>query len=218
MVARREYRRRLVAVEDLLLRAAEGYRGQLSWAVAIVVAGDEQAVPAVIAEDERLGRIAADVRNDTMQLLALQSPVADELRLLTAILDVDVAVGHIGALAIEVARTARAGDPDLSEPLLQQFAELGTLVDRLTGRALEHFARRRDAGTGLGGLSGRITALRDDLQDRAVTVSRSHPDRVAWAMRVTLAAAFLHRAADLADGIGRQARSVARGTPAPTRI
>lgn len=206
MVARREYRRRLAVLGDNLLRAGDRSRLQLSRAVDVAVGGDPAAVDWVVAEHDQLRTDTAGIRDETIQLLALQSPVADELRLLAAVLDVVVRLDGIGGLAVEVARAARPGDPDQSEPLVQQCTELGMLVDRLIGRALERFGRRRPDDGELAVAWGHLDVLRGHLHERLVETGRACPERVDWVVRVTLAASWLAQA-------GQHGLAIARHVP-----
>lgn len=213
MTARREYRDRLVALEDSLLRAGDGYRDELGRAVGLVLAGEPAGIEDIITTDDALDGLAAYVRDEAIELVALQSPVAGDLRLLSAILHVDVNVERIGELAVNLARSASVHDPAPSDPLMAQFGELGSQVHRLVGRALENFARKRADLDDLVALDDEIDRLRHVLHARVVDVAKTDPDRVDWAIRMALAVTWLERAGDLAVGIARQVRYIVTGEP-----
>lgn len=215
MIARREYRDRLVALEDSLLRAGDGYRAQLGHAVELVLAGDNDGADEVLRTDNALDALAAYVRDEAIELVALQSPVAGELRLLSAVLHIDMIVERIGELAVNLARSANATDPDVSDPLMRQLGEMGSQVDRLIARALESFARRRPAVDDLIRLDDEVNGLRYGLHDRLVEVAQSDGKRVEWSLRMALVASWLERGGDLAVGIARQVRYVVTGEPIP---
>ena len=215
MVARREYRDRLVALEDQLLRVGDSYRNQLSGAVDLVVAGQPDGVAGIIATDNDLDKVAAGVRDEAIELIALQSPVAGELRLLSAILHVDILVERIGELAVNLSRTANAADPDASDPIMRQLGELGGHTDRLISRALENFARRRVDHADLDTLDDEIDRKRHVIQERAVEQAMTNCDRVDWAIRMSLAATWLERGGDLGLGVARQVPYVVTGGLVP---
>lgn len=203
-VARRAYRARLVAVEDQLLRVGEGYRAQLAHVMLLTLRADAVAAAGVVEENGRLDVRAGRVRDEALELIALQSPVADDLRLLAAVLSVGTAVGRIGEVAVDVAGGVRTDDPDLSEPRVQELAELGTLVDRLIGRSLEQFARRRPDDGELEVLRGHVDILSAHLQERLVATGQACSKRIDWVVRTALTTARLTQAGVLATAIARQ--------------
>ena len=217
METRKAYRDRLLVLEDALLRAVDGYRTQLLRAVEAVTSGDPQAAPEIIEADDALDGLADFVRDEAIELIALHSPVAGELRTLSAILHVDTMVERIGELAINISRAAGSTDPDASHPLLRQLAEMGEHVDRLVQRSLEGFARRRDEVAALTRLDDQIDLLRTRLQDQLIDCARDEPDRIDWAIRMALAATALERAGDQAVSISRQTNFVVYGIT-PRRV
>lgn len=211
MVARREYRDRLVQLEDLLLRTGDGYREQLQRAVTVVVGGRTSGTDEIVATDDALDRMAARVRDEAIELVALQSPVAGELRLLAAMLHVDIILERIGELAVNLSRSASRNDPDETEPVVQELGDLGAKVDRLIGRSLENFARRQPDHADLEALDDDIDHLRQHVHDRAVEAAMTDGTRADWAIRTALAASWLERGGDLGLGIARQVGYVVTG-------
>lgn len=217
METRRAYRDRLLALEDSLLRAGDGYRNQVRWAVGLLLAGDPGDAERLVHADDALDGLAAFVRDEAIELIALQSPVAGELRLLSAILHVDAMLERLGELAINVARTAHERDPDRSHPLMHQLEEMGLRVDTLTLRALEGFARRRDQIATLTDLDEEIDRLRASLQEQLIAAARQDAHRIGWAIRMSLAATALERAGDLGVSIAHQTNFVVSGLT-PRRV
>ena len=213
MGARREYRDRLVALEDALLRAGDGYRVLLGRAMTALLAADVSAAHDVVLADDALDELAAYVRDEALELVALQSPVAGELRLLSAVLHIDLLLERVGELAVNLARSASADDPDESDPLVRQLAEMGEYVDRLLTRALEHLARRRRDVSELEALDDDLDRLRRTLHEDLVRTAVEQPRRTEWAIRTALAASWLERAGDLAVGVARQVRFLVTGQP-----
>lgn len=217
MEARREYRHRLIALEDSLLRAGDGYRTLLARAVDVMLSGHPERAQEVVLTDDALDGLAAYIRDESIELIALQSPVAGELRVLSAILHVDMLLERLGELAINVARSAGGKDPDASTTLMIQIGEMGVAVDRLLSRSLEGFARRRGETELLLASDDDIDALRHRLQTRLIDTARAEPDKTEWAIRMALAVTALERAGDLAVAISRQTDFVVSGLT-PRRV
>ena len=211
METRRSYRDRLLALEDSLLRAGDGYRNQLLRSVEVVMAGAPEGTQQIISSDDALDGLAAYVRDEAIELIALHSPVAGELRVLSAILHVDTMLERLGELAINLSRTAGSSDPDASHSLMRQLDEMGRHVDTQVLRALEGFARRRDDTAEMIRLDDQIDRLRTRLQDQLIACAKEEPDRIEWAIRMSLAATALERAGDLSVAISRQTAFVVSG-------
>lgn len=217
MEARREYRHRLIALEDSLLRAGDGYRTLLARAVDVMLSGHPERAQEVVLTDDALDGLAAYIRDESIELIALQSPVAGELRVLSAILHVDMLLERLGELAINVARSAGGRDPDASTTLMIQIGEMGVAVDRLLSRSLEGFARRRGETELLLASDDDIDALRHRLQTRLIDTALAEPGKTEWAIRMALAVTALERAGDLAVAISRQTDFVVSGLT-PRRV
>lgn len=209
--ARREYHDRLVALEDDVLRVGDAWRLQLAHAVDVLVSGHVERVEALVADDDALDVAARAIRDEAVALVALQSPVASDLRRLSATLLVSTALERIGELAVNVARSSSTSDPGLEDPLVAQIAQLGTQVDRLLASALQHLARRRDAVAELVADDAAIDRLRAGLHERLVDAAQDRPERIAWAIRLALVASWLERSGDLGVEVGRQAAYIATG-------
>ena len=209
--ARREYHDRLVALEDDLLRVGDAWRAQLARAVQILVAGHVELADLLVTADDNLDAAARRIRDEAVELVALQSPVASDLRRLSATLLISTALERVGELAVNVARSASPSDPGEDHPLVAQVAELGGHVDRLLAASLQHLARRRDAVAELVAADASIDRLRAGLHHRLADAARERPELVEWAMRIALVASWLERSGDLAVEVGRQAAYIVTG-------
>jgi phosphate transport system protein len=110
----------------------------------------------VIGDDEKLDARQSDIESRAFQLLARQSPVAGELRILVATLRMVSELERMGDLAAHVAKIARMRYPGIAVPesLRPNFVRMGdvaekmviaagqTLVDRNVENAVE--LRERD--------------------------------------------------------------------------
>jgi phosphate transport system protein len=145
-------------------------------------------------------------------MLALQSPVAGELRLVSAILHANLHLERIGDQAVNVAKMYLVSKDLPGSPLLrQQIAEMGEIVVRMLRTAMEAFAKR-DLD-----LCGRLNEM-DDPVDR---LNRSthlealkladDPRALDWGLHMNLVARALERVGDNAVDIGEQVAFLVTG-------
>jgi phosphate transport system protein len=169
----------------------------------------------VIAEHDRITAMGARVEESAFVLLALQAPVAGDLRAVISSLKNVADVERMSALALHVAKITRRRHPmhALPEEVNGYFAEMGQLAVDLGDSAREVM---------LSGDPRRAAELRheDDAMDElhrhlfTVLMDREWKHSVAAAVDVTLLGRFYERFADHAVEVGRRVIFQATGQSA----
>jgi phosphate transport system protein len=169
----------------------------------------------VIRDHQSLVAQAAQTESDAITLLALQAPVATDLRAVVSSLRNVADVDRMGALALHVAKTSRRRHPAHAIPddVSHYFAEMGRIAVNISNDA---------KGVVLSVDPDKAAKLADDddamdeLHRRLFTVVMEHqwPNPVATAVDVTLLSRYYERFADHAVEIGR--RVIFQATGAPT--
>jgi phosphate transport system protein len=159
----------------------------------------------VIADHEHIAAMSLRAEGSALKLLALQQPVAGDLRTIVSSIHVGADIERMGALAVHVARIARLRHPECALPdeVRACFAEMGTLAVQLARTAREVL---------VSGDPDRAARLRDG--DDAVDAVHRHlftllidhkwQDGVLSAVDVALLGRFYERFADHAVQIGRR--------------
>jgi phosphate transport system protein len=166
---------------------------------------DDALAEAVLAEDDAIDALYLRIDHGTLSLLALQSPVAADLRLISAVLHSCLHLERIGDQAVNVAKVHLiTRDLSGSDQLRGQIREMGDLVVEMVRVALRAF-ETRDLG-----LVSRLPEM-DDPVDRLNR--RTHlealkladdPSALDWGIHMNLAARALERVGDNAVDIGEQ--------------
>jgi phosphate transport system protein len=169
----------------------------------------------VIAEHDRITALGARVEESAFMLLALQAPVAGDLRAVISSLKNVADVERMSALALHVAKITRRRHPmhALREEVNGYFAEMGQLAVELGNSAQEVV---------LSGDPRRAAELEheDDAMDElhrhlfTVLMDREWKHGVAAAVDVTLLGRFYERFADHAVEVGRRVIFQATGQSA----
>ncbi|KAA0021844.1 phosphate signaling complex protein PhoU [Antrihabitans cavernicola] len=159
----------------------------------------------VITEYDRIAELSQLAEERAFALLALQAPVAGDLRSVVSGIQIVADVDRMGALALHVAKIARRRHPNhvLPEEVNGYFAEMGRIAVQL-GASAKEVLETRDPE--------RAARLReedeamDDLHRHLFTVlmDRDWKHGVAAAVDVTLLGRFYERFADHAVEVGRR--------------
>ncbi|MFM9034088.1 MAG: phosphate signaling complex protein PhoU [Mycobacterium sp.] len=159
----------------------------------------------VIGDHEQITQTSARAEETAFVLLALQAPVAGDLRAIVSSIQIVADVERMGALALHVAKIARRRHPQhaLPEEVNGYFAEMGRLAvdlatsarDVLLSRDPEEAKRIREDDDAM-----------DDLHRHlfSVMMDREWKHGVAAAVDVTLLGRFYERFADHAVEISRR--------------
>ena len=159
----------------------------------------------VISDHEQINAMSAKAEEAAFVLLALQAPVAGDLRAIVSSIQIVADVDRMGALALHVAKISRRRHPQhaLPEEVNGYFAEMGRVAVELGNAAQEVV---------VSGDPDKAAKLReeddamDDLHRHLFTVlmDRDWKHGVAAAVDVTLLGRFYERFADHAVEIGRR--------------
>ena len=159
----------------------------------------------VIGDHEQIIAASARTEEGAFVLLALQAPVAGDLRAIVGSIQIVADVERMGALALHVAKIARRRHPQhtLPEEVNGYFAEMGRIAVDL-GASARAVLLSRDPD------QARLIREEDDAMDDlhrhlfSVMMDREWKHGVAAAVDVTLLGRFYERFADHAVEISRR--------------
>jgi phosphate transport system protein len=167
----------------------------------------------VITSHAQMTAMSANAQESAFVLLALQAPVAGELRATVGALQTSADAERMGGLALHVAKLARRRHPmhALPEEVNGYFAEMGEVAVALSNNAQEVLL------SGDAEKAARIDDeddAMDDLHRHLFTVLLDHEWKhgVAVAVDVTLLGRFYERFADHAVAIAHRVIFQATGT------
>ena len=159
----------------------------------------------VITDHDPISALSARAEEDAFVLLALQAPVAGDLRAIVSSIQIVADVDRMGALALHVAKIARRRHPQhtLPEEVNGYFAEMGRVAVEL-GNSAQEVLITRDPEK-----AARIREEDDAMDDLhrhlfTVLMDREWKHGVAAAVDVTLLGRFYERFADHAVEVARR--------------
>ncbi len=160
----------------------------------------------VITDHDKISSASARAEEAAFVLLALQAPVAGDLRAVVSSIQIVADVDRMGALALHVAKIARRRHPQhaLPEEVNGYFAEMGRVAVEL-GESAREVLLSRDPEKKARRIREEDDAM-DDLHRHLFTVlmDREWKHGVAAAVDVTLLGRFYERFADHTVEISRR--------------
>jgi phosphate transport system protein len=213
MPARRHFQEQMREIELAALGAMDMAIAQIDRVLEALDPADVRLAAFVIADDDRIDGRYLEVHQGVLSLLALQSPVAGDLRLAAAVLHVISNIERIGDQCVNVARLIPVGSRDsrARDAIMERILHMGALARAELAQARHAFAQRDVAlAESLVTQDQEINRLNREVFRLAVQAGED-PDLREWAMTTTLAARAFERIGDNAVAIGEQAIFVATG-------
>ncbi|MDZ7882054.1 MAG: phosphate signaling complex protein PhoU [Mycobacterium sp.] len=159
----------------------------------------------VITDHDRISEISVRAEEAAFVLLALQAPVAGDLRAVVSSIQIIADIDRMGALALHVAKIARRRHPQhtLPEEVNGYFAEMGRVAVEL-GSSTQQVLLTRDPEK-----AARIREEDDAMDDLhrhlfTVLMDRDWKHGVTAAVDITLLSRFYERFADHAVEVARR--------------
>jgi phosphate transport system protein len=207
------FRRELATLEEQALGALDIVVESLDRAIEAVRHQDVELAGMVIADDDRIDGRFLEVHQSILSLLALQSPVAGDLRVIAALLHVIKHVERMGDQCVNIAKLVPlAGhDPPTDDEMLAMITRMGELARSQSLQCKQAFALRDvDLAEDLVRQDAEINRLNRCVFARAVAIGTDE-DRREWAMHMMLMARALERIGDNAVDVGEQVAFVETG-------
>jgi len=211
--ARVHYQEELEELEVRALGGLDLVAETLARTLEAIQHSDVELAEMVIADDDRIDGRYLEVHQSILTLLATQSPVATDLRLIAALLHVMKAIERMGDQCVNIAKVIplTGHEPTRDEEMTRDIITMGRQVASLIEQAKRAFAERDIE-------LSRDLVRQDDLVDnlnrrcfaRAIEIGDEAELR-EWGITMMLVARALERIGDNAVDIGEQTAFVVTG-------
>jgi phosphate transport system protein len=202
---RKRFHDELAALESEVLGLGERAERAIAKAVQALVHRDDALAEQVVAEDDALDATYLDIEQRILNLLATQTPVASDLRLVSAILHTNLHLERVGDMAVNIAKITRVTmDLPSSETVVTQLEEMGAVAGNMLRTAMDAFARRdADLAQQLQEMDDPVDRLNRNMY-REVAALAADPQLLEWGIRMNVVSRQLERVGDHAVDIGEQ--------------
>ena len=210
---RSHYQEELERLEASALEGLDMVNSALDRTLEAVEHQDVELAQIVVADDDRIDGRYLEVHQSLITLLATQSPVATDLRLISALLHVLKNVERMGDQCVNICKVIplTGNEPPADEEMVKLILTMGRHVRSIDNQAKRAF-EDRDIEL------ARDLVRQDDVVDnlnrecfRLALEIGDDADQREWAMTMLLAARAIERIGDNAVDIGEQVAFVVTG-------
>jgi phosphate transport system protein len=190
---------------ELVLRSLRG-------AITALEQQDAELADEVIAFDDEVDARYLEVSNGVEQLLARQTPVAVDLRLVLAVLHINLGLERMADLCVTISKlTKLSAELKPDETLVEAFEEMGTRAEEMIRVAMRSFAERdRDGAESLVDLDELIDRANRRVVNHVLELGNDAAVR-EWGLRMIIVSRCLERIGDHAVDIGEQTAYLVTG-------
>ncbi len=209
----RHFHDQLTALNRRLLSMSEKAESLVELSVEALLTKDEGKAEAVIEADRELDIMEIEIEGEALELLALQQPMARDLRFIVSAIKVTSDLERVGDHAVNIAQAA-----------LRLISQRTTItpdpeIEDMARRARSMLSDAIDAFLRADGALGRAVCARDDQVDSLhesvfrilLTHMMAEPRTINPSLEYLLVSRNLERVADLATNIGEDAVFLAEG-------
>jgi phosphate transport system protein len=210
---RHQYREALKGLEQQTLGGLDLVTQQLDRALEAVNYQDAELAGLVVADDDRIDGRYLEVHQGVLSLLALQAPVATDLRIVAALLHMIRCIERMGDQCVNIAKLVPLSgfESPKDKDILDAIERMGRHARSQVAQAKEAFATRDvELAQDIVRQDAEINRLQRMIFRRAVEIGDELEER-EWAMYMILVARALERVGDNTVEIAEQVAFVVTG-------
>ncbi len=210
---RKGFHHELDEVRAELARLAASVIEAISRATLVLLDGDLEAANRLIEDDDEIDSYSIDLEERCYQLLALQAPVAGDLRQLVAIVKMVGEIERSADLTVNIAKASRKiYGHDLDPKVRGLVARMGEQARHLFSAALEAFEESDAAkAAAIDDMDSFLDGLQRELVRRILETHADSEIDLQVAIQMAMVARFYERIGDHAVNIGERVRYLVDG-------
>jgi phosphate transport system protein len=211
-MARVEFQASLDSLEATLQEQGSLVLRALRGAIDVLRSQDIELCDEVVAFDDEVDARYHGIEKSIGELLAQQSPVATDLRLVLAILHDSIHLERVGDQCVTIAKlTKLAAELEPHHDLVEGLTEMGERAEEMVRIALDSFSKRDvERARGLVELDELIDRTNRRVSDQVLSMA-STPGTQEWGMRMIVVSRCIERIGDNAVDIGEQTAFLVTG-------
>ncbi len=209
----RHFHEQLATLKQRLLDMSVRAEELVDLAVDALLSRDKEKADAVIQGDRDIDILEIDVETLAVELLALQQPMARDLRFVISAIKISSDLERVGDHAVNIAQSAlrliALNSRIIPDPEIEDMARRAR---RMLSDALDAFVRADGAlGREVCRADDQVDALHNSLFRILLTHMMADPRTITPSLELLLVSRNLERVADLATNIGEDAVYLAEG-------
>jgi len=202
MMERHHFEEELQALKNRLLTMGALVEERVHQAVRALIDRRLDEAEAVIAADKEVNDLQIDIDDRCLKLLATQSPLAIDLRLITAAMKINADLERIGDQAVNIAENVIKLLPQPPLKPLIDIPRMAELAQQMTRDALDAFVKKDPAlARDVLRRDDEVDNLKDQVFRELLTYMMADPGTIQRALSLILISRNIERIADHATNI-----------------
>lgn len=202
----------MLTVKDDVLRLGSLVESAVERAGRALVERDVALADQVRWDDAQVNELQRRVNQEVTTAMALQQPMARDLRELLALYHAAAELERMGDYAVNIAKLAQQLSDEPEEPLLPQIPKMTTLCREQLHDAMRALVDvSEEAARAVCARDDELDALYNSVYEETMTLMAQRPDRVRQATHMLFTAHHLERLGDRVTNIGEDVVYVATG-------
>jgi phosphate transport system protein len=199
---RHHFEAELQGLRNQLLTMGGLVEDRVHRAVHALIHRREEDARRIIAADNEINDLQMDVDNRCLRLLATQTPLAVDLRLITSAMKINADLERIGDQAVNIAESVLVLIPQPPLKPLIDIPRMATIAEKMIRDALDAFVKK-DAELARDVLrrDDEVDELKDQVFRELLTYMMADPGTIQRALSLILISRNLERIADHATNI-----------------
>jgi phosphate transport system protein len=199
---RHHFEHELQALKNRLLNMGALVEERVHQAIGALMGRDLAAAEQIVRGDQEVNELQIEIDDRAIKLLALQQPMASDLRLITSAIKINADLERIGDQAVNIAENAVKvlGAPPL-KPIID-LPRMAEIAEKMTRDSLDAFVRR-DVTLARDVLArdDEVDQLKDTIFRVLLTYMMADPGTIERALSLILVSRNIERIADHATNI-----------------
>lgn len=208
----RHFHEQLDSLKQRLLEMSQKSESLVDLAVEALLERDHGKAEAVILGDHEVDALEVEVEQLAVSLLALQQPMARDLRFIVSAIKISSDLERVGDHAVNIAQSALRLKDDAPMTPDPEIEDMARRARKMLSDALDAFVRADGAlGRAVCIADDQVDALHDSVLRILLTHMMGDPRTITPSIELLLVSRNLERVADLATNIGEDAVYLAEG-------
>ena len=209
----RHFHEQLASLKQRLLEMSERAERLVELSVEALLTKDKEKADAVIAGDREVDQLEVEVERLAVSLLALQQPIARDLRFIISAIKISSDLERVGDHAVNIAQSAQRLIAERSTIIPDpEIEDMARRARAMLSDALDAFVRADGAlGREVCRADDHVDALHNSVFRILLTHMMADARAINPSLELLLVSRNLERVADLATNIGEDAVFLAEG-------
>ena len=199
---RHHFEEELQGLKNCLLTMGALVEERVHQAVRALIDRQLEEAEQVIRSDQDVNTLQIEIDDRCLKLLALQQPIATDLRLITAAMKINADLERIGDQAVNIAENVIKLLPQAPLKPLIDIPRMAELAEKMTRDALDAFVRKDpELARNVLQRDDEVDNLKDQVFRELLTYMMADPGTIQRALALILISRNLERIADHATNI-----------------